>query len=402
VVRERHSPGPSNSSRHPDPAVQRLLDVILRLYQAATQPNAPQAMMSATASLFDTGKAMYIRLDRARPSDSVTEIIGLAPRFADVLKNRKLEEDNIWRTVWAIPAGGIFMTSEMIPRAVLSSRPLYSAVTVPAGIEFAIGAVLENGPECFCNVCYMRGTADFDGRHRRILAVLVPHLQMALQFSRRIAVAESGRREALRSFDRARQPVVILDRSGFAIHVNDCARRVLRDADGIDLKFGRFLFDDVSVQAEFERALCGAVASIGRDIPAVPRQVKVKRRSSGSLYVLVVVPLPNTSDRALLPDGTACAILIHDLDRVHGLPLERLAALYQLTPAELRTCESLYRTGSVDSAARSLSLTRNTVRSHLKSIYAKFGVANQGQLVLRLANSVSLGQGMERQRHGTS
>jgi DNA-binding CsgD family transcriptional regulator len=100
----------------------------------------------------------------------------------------------------------------------------------------------------------------------------------------------------------------------------------------------------------------------------------------------------------LLPHGTACLIAIHDLDRVHGLPLDRLASLYGLTPAELRTCESMYRSGSVDSAARALSLTRNTVRSHLKSIYAKFGVTNQGQLMLRLVNSVSLTDGIERQR----
>ena len=238
--------------------------------------------------------------------------------------------------------------------------------------------------------------------HKRILETLVPHLQTATQLSQRIALADAGRRETLTSFDRVRQPVVLLDRSGYALHCNEHADRVLKNAGDLEVKFGRFLFDNVTTQAEFERAVRVAATSIGSDIPAVPYRIRVTRRSGGSPYALVVIPVHDSTHRALLPDGAACMILLHDLDHTEELPLERLAWLYRLTPAEIRICESLYRNGSIDSAAEDLHLTRNTVRSHLKSIYGKFGVATQGQLMQRLANSATLTRGNITDRFGTS
>jgi DNA-binding CsgD family transcriptional regulator len=177
---------------------------------------------------------------------------------------------------------------------------------------------------------------------------------------------------------------------------------VLKNADGLELKFGRFLFENVTTQAEFERAVRVAAASIGSDIAAAPYKIRVTRRSVGSPFALAIVPVHTNADRALMPEGAACMILIHDLDRVDELPLDRLSWLYRLTPAEARICESLYRMGSIDSAAQDLSLTRNTVRSHLKSIYGKFGVATQGQLIQRLANSVTFNRSFVRDRLGTS
>ena len=401
-MRGHLGPARPDSSESEIPEAERLLEVVLRLSQSAIQPDALRAMLSLTAPLFGTDKAMYLRVDRTHPSDSVTEVIGVARQYSALMKNRAIDEGNIWRNVLSVPAGGVFTISELIPIDLLTSRPLYAKVTIPAGVEYCVSGVLENGPEYFSNFAYMRSGVDFDERDKRMLKLLLPHMQAVLQLSSRIAIADMGRREALRSFDRARQPVVILDRSGYAIYSNDYATRVLKNADGLDLKFGRFLFDNVTTQTEFERAVRVAVASVDRDIQAAPHEIRVMRLSGGSPYALVVIPLVGTSDRALLPDGATCLILIHDLERTGDLPLERLAWLYGLTPAEVRICDSLFRVGSVDSTARDLSLTRNTVRSHLKSIYAKFGVTAQGQLMQRLANSVTFTEGIKRDRFGVS
>jgi DNA-binding CsgD family transcriptional regulator len=303
--------------------------------------------------------------------------------------------------VFTVPAGGICLTSEIISKEQLTARPHYKDVTAPGGLDYSLSCVLENGPDYFSNISYMR-SEDFSASHKCILETLVPHLQTALQLSQRIALADAGRRGTLTSFDRVRQPVVLLDRSGYAIHCNEHADRLLKSVGDLEIKFGRFLFENVTTQAEFERAVRVAAASIGSDIPAAPYRIRVTRRSGGSPYALVVIPVHDSTQRALMPDGAACMILLHDLDHTEELPLERLAWLYRLTPAEIRICESLYREGSIDSAAENLHLTRNTVRSHLKSIYGKFGVATQGQLMQRLANSATLARGNIADRFGAS
>jgi DNA-binding CsgD family transcriptional regulator len=194
--------------------------------------------------------------------------------------------------------------------------------------------------------------------------------------------------------------VVVLDRSGYAIYINDVAKRVLAQADGVELKFGRFLFQSIPTQMEFERLVRTAMIAVQGDLPPVPREIRVSRRGPGSPYAMSVIPVSRSADRAVLPDGAGALVFIHDLEAPNPLPLERLAWLYRLTPAEMRICEALFRVGSVDAAAADLGLSRNTVRSHLKSIYSKFGITTQSQLMQRLANSIRFTDGIDRNQAG--
>ena len=282
----------------------------------------------------------------------------------------------------------MYRSTELWPTDVPRTGPLYEQVGQPAGLEYVLGVILENSPAFFTNMAFMQAGVDFSETDKDALRALVPHLQATLQIGRRIALGDAGRHEALLSFERAHQAMVVLDRSGYRLYSNDSANRILTSAAGISIRHGRFMFDSVTVQGEFERLVRLALTAQGAEIGSVPGEVLVPRPAGGPPYGLSVLPVYRSSDRALLPDGAGCMVLIHDLAGLSPLPQRRLASAYGLTTAELRICESLYRTGSVETTAANLCLARNTVRSHLKSIYTKVGVGSQGQLMLRLANSV--------------
>lgn len=60
---------------------------------------------------------------------------------------------------------------------------------------------------------------------------------------------------------------------------------------------------------------------------------------------------------------------------------------HQLSRAEFRVCLLLSRGLSVEGVSAELGLARSTVRSHLRSIYAKTGVSSLAELVFRLIES---------------
>lgn len=385
-------------ARQPRAGDADLSAVLAQCYAATLEPGSWPRIMAALVPLFGTTTALAIGVDRIFPSLSRTETTGLSAEVAAAIRNRDLSIDYIWQAVVAMPAGSVYRATELLPVDVLHQGALWDQIAKPAGLDFAMGAILDNTPGFFWNVCIMRQGRDFTFAEKALLERLLPHLQNCLRISLRIELGDAGRREALRSFDRARQAVVVLDRSGYAIYQNDAAHRVLAKANGVQLKLGRFVFQQVTVQGEYERALRLALQSMGRDISPLPHVVRVPRRGPGSPYALSVIALSSPSDRAVLPDGAGAMILVYDLELPNPLPVERLAWLYRLTPAEARVCDTIFRLGSVDSTAEELCLTRNTVRSHLKSIYSKFGVASQGQLMQRLANSLRLSEGYERRR----
>jgi DNA-binding CsgD family transcriptional regulator len=68
------------------------------------------------------------------------------------------------------------------------------------------------------------------------------------------------------------------------------------------------------------------------------------------------------------------------LARAHGQRERRLRDEYNLTPTEIRVAMHLGGGGTVASCAETFGIAESTVRSHLKSVFAKTGVRRQAQL----------------------
>ncbi len=68
------------------------------------------------------------------------------------------------------------------------------------------------------------------------------------------------------------------------------------------------------------------------------------------------------------------------LQRAEGLREARLRHDHGLSPQEIRIALHLIDGGSVASCAETLEVAESTVRSHLKSIFAKTGVNRQAEL----------------------
>ncbi|MGA0607277.1 helix-turn-helix transcriptional regulator [Phenylobacterium sp. VNQ135] len=80
--------------------------------------------------------------------------------------------------------------------------------------------------------------------------------------------------------------------------------------------------------------------------------------------------------------------MVRDVARALGAALERSAGAretylrdtHQLSPQETRIVLHLVDGGSVQSCAAALEVAESTVRTHLKSIFAKTGVRRQAEL----------------------
>lgn len=68
------------------------------------------------------------------------------------------------------------------------------------------------------------------------------------------------------------------------------------------------------------------------------------------------------------------------LARAQGHRERRLRDEHNLTPTEIRITLHLIDGGTVASCAEALEVAESTVRSHLKSVFAKTGVTRQAQL----------------------
>jgi DNA-binding CsgD family transcriptional regulator len=79
--------------------------------------------------------------------------------------------------------------------------------------------------------------------------------------------------------------------------------------------------------------------------------------------------------------GAAWLVYVTMLSRNATLPGAILQALFDLTPAEARVAGLIGSGHSVTKTGARLDVQANTVRTHLKSIYAKTGARRQADIV---------------------
>ena len=100
---------------------------------------------------------------------------------------------------------------------------------------------------------------------------------------------------------------------------------------------------------------------------------------------LAIDTLPLAPRAAEAFSGARAILVVSDLTETTALAAGALQAIFGLTPAEARVALALRRGLSLGEMARDFGVGSVTVRSHLKSIFAKTGTRRQAELVAVLA-----------------
>jgi DNA-binding CsgD family transcriptional regulator len=107
------------------------------------------------------------------------------------------------------------------------------------------------------------------------------------------------------------------------------------------------------------------------------------RRTNGLPLVLHSYPVARRAHDVF--QGARAILLITDPMEDRTLALKILQEMFQLTPAELRVAAALLRGLDTQQIADENGIGAQTVRFHLKSIFAKTGTCHQAQLVSLLS-----------------
>jgi DNA-binding CsgD family transcriptional regulator len=80
-------------------------------------------------------------------------------------------------------------------------------------------------------------------------------------------------------------------------------------------------------------------------------------------------------------------VFVNDPERSRESGLDALSERYGFTPTEREVAQQLAAGAGLSAIAEMLGITLNTVRGHLKHLYAKAGVHRQAELVAKLLSA---------------
>ena len=234
----------------------------------------------------------------------------------------------------------------------------------------------------------------FSAEEKKLCSRLVPHLRRSLHVHNLLGRSESLSNLYADAVNRLSVATLVLDESGSVLQLNDVARELLSQADGLKLVGSRLEASYPSDNRELHKLIRDALSSKDTPQSQETREALSVARPSGEVSLGVVVePIPG----AEWAEGRGQpAVMVYIRDAVAKSQVDNRVAkeLFNFTPAETTLALQLANGLSLEEAAENLGIMRNTARAHLRAIFSKTGVRRQAELVRIMLNSVvSLGRG---------
>lgn len=221
----------------------------------------------------------------------------------------------------------------------------------------------------------------YDEASLRFFGRIAPHLTRAIQLGYRVNGYRAMQRVEYRTLDRLAIGIILLDRRARILFANAAARAL----DGAPLQLRNGKVGHASVL--HARRLDDLVQSLLRDTPMAA--ISLPHLEDGHpLTVLATALRGHDLDRftdAHLKDA-AVILFIFDPASRSGIPAAWLTEAYGLTHAEANVAIAAATCGTVAETAGHLRISPNTVKTHLRHVFAKTGITRQAELASLIAS----------------
>lgn len=289
-----------------------------------------------------------------------------------------------------LPLGEVVTLAELIPAEQLEKSEYYSQYLQPAGVFHIVGADTREPGGMIANLRVSRGLGEkpFDDSHKRLIAMVVPHLTRSLQFHARLNLIESERDLYAIAVDKMAVGTVMLNDEGKVLNSNTMASQILAEKDGLSVLKQQLHISNAQQGHELQKLLANFTAQTTESKPAVAEAMRISRPSGKADLGLVIRPIP-TSEWSEGESFPTIAVFISDPEQQTETSQQVITRLFGFTPAEAALAMLLAKGLSLAEASEQQSISQHTARAQLKSVFAKTGVTRQAELVRLIIKSVA-------------
>jgi DNA-binding CsgD family transcriptional regulator len=345
------------------------------IYEAAADPDCWPRIMHDIGKVAEAAGGVLI----ARRADAWLgwRCSGALEKGAEAFfSSGGLQRSQVLGRLLAFNRAGFVSDQEGFTEEEYAEEPVIKEWCAPNGIHHctATAVPMLNGDLVMFQVKRRKGDPPFGPAELDRLDALRPHL------ARAGLLAARWRLERLRSATEALAtlgiPAAILDVEGRVLAANG----LIEDLSSHHVWMPR---DRIAlIEPAADKLLRGAIADLGN--PAATSVRSFPSKGTGERPVVMHL-IPVTGNARDLFGGGLGVLTITHLTRPAALDAALVQSLFDLTPTEARVAGSLAEGLSLDQIAQRHKVKLSTIRSQVKSVFAKTGANRQSQIVALLA-----------------
>ncbi len=275
-----------------------------------------------------------------------------------------------------------------VDAAVMQRSRYYHEWLRPQGIIDAINLTVLRQRDRIGSLALSRhqSAGAISDRDVAIVRLLAPHIRRAIAVSNVLGMQAMKVCTFEASLDLIGVGVVLVDARSVIIHANRAAHLMLAAGSPIRSDRGELRTCLPETSAALRAAIAKAAgneAAIGGAGIGMPAP-----QARGDPAFIHVLPLTSGDVRPRIAPLASAALFITAKENSGAPPAEAIAAVYDLSPAEIRVLKRLIAGRSPAEIADDLGSALPTVRTHLSNIFAKTGSTGQADLI-RLAAALA-------------
>lgn len=281
---------------------------------------------------------------------------------------------------------GLVFGEAVWPEAQLRRSAFFNEFLIKYDVCQLIGVPSYAGPTEFNTLSVYREPDGhpFDEQQYQALRLLAPHLSTAFTLRRRLTGLNSRISDLEVALNQVNVALILLDGRGKPLMINAAARAICDKRDGLVLSSSGLAATSVRESTELQALIHSTILSVASKGPTQGGAAIVSKKNGRQLHLLATPIPPRLFDS---PGNAVAMLLISDPEKERTLPSHILRQLFSLTPAESRLALLLLSGQTLPDAADQLGVSRETLRSQLKSIMQKTGARRQGEL-FKLLNEI--------------
>lgn len=357
-----------------------ILRVTERLYAAAGAATQWARALDAMIDLLGAGHAIIDVRDADR-----SNVFMAAGRVDERDLAHVLSPD---RQELALPLltcmpSGVSRSSDIISDTEFARSIAYNELIRPLNGFHSISLRHDGASSSFLlSVCRPRQAGPFETADVAVLGALAPHVAQALELQQRLGTAAQGYASLAITLDHVSDAIILANADGRPLHINARAMRLVRDADGLTLDDGGVL----AATPAATHVLREAMAAVSRS--GIARRLRIERPSQRPALLLSLLPIGHLGASVAGAGSPHIAIFISEPDTPPPLDRAAIAESFGLTRRESEIATLLASGLDLQAIAARLGRGVDTVRDHLKHLFAKTGTHSQAALVARLRGFV--------------
>jgi DNA-binding CsgD family transcriptional regulator len=362
-----------------------LPDELLNLiYDAATEEELWTPALVRIADLTDSLGGFIFGVDNRARVVPFTFNVRISEDSHQVYRERHIV--NPWSAYMNHAPVGMFVQSDhLVPLRELQRSSFHDEVLRPQGLDHNVMVVLaaKQDFQVGFNMFRSKRQGPFEETELRLFRDLFPHLRRALLLGFRLDGYKALQRAEFHVLDRLSVGIVLLDRMAKAVLVNAAARAMTADDGALRLRNATLTAVAAPHSHRLERLIQAALGQVPVGTMSIPHP------HDGRLLTILVSSMRSRDIdrfRGLGLRDVAAMVFIVDPARPLDIPAEWIMDAYGLTQAEARVALAAASGASVPETAHRLNISPNTVKTHLRRVFAKTGTTRQAELAAMMAS----------------